>query len=665
MNPTPSADTASAETAPTGNASPDTSPAEPTSAGGTPAGAGPTCDATADVTTTGGASAVAAEVRMKASPAALARALGLAWQAGRWHIVAYAVLALLEAAVPVTAAWLTKSALDVIAHPASGASALVAVGGALAVAGVAAIALPHVSRYVRQELERRTGRLAQDRLFAGVERFTGLARFEDPAFLDRMSLAHTSGGATPSAVVAGTLAIGRALVTVLGFLGALLVVNPLLAGAVLVAALPALAAELRLSRQRASMMWRIGPMERRQLFYRQLLTSVRAAKELRLFGAGRYFRFRMNAERAAADSERRHLDRRELGVEGGLGLLSGVIAGAGLIWALLAARDGRLTAGDIALLATSIVGVQSALAALVNEVTMAHQQLLNFDHYLTVTSAEPDLRRPARPVAPPALRRGIEFRDVWFRYSPGHPWSLRGVSFTIPYGSAVALVGRNGAGKSTIVKLLCRFYDPDRGTILWDGVDLRDLDPGELRARIGAVFQDYMEYDLTAAENIAIGDVAGRDRLTASAARIEAAARKAGVHDAVSALPRGYDTLLSRMFFGPDPEAGVVLSGGQWQRLALARAVLGDGRDLLILDEPSSGLDAEAEAEIHNRLREHRAGRTSLLISHRLGAVREADVLVVLDGGQVAERGSHEELMRLDGLYRRLFTLQAQGYQSR
>ncbi|MEV4010526.1 ABC transporter ATP-binding protein [Nonomuraea angiospora] len=602
---------------------------------------------------------------MKAGPTSLVRALALAWRAGRWHVLAYAILALLEAAVPVAAAWLTKSALDAIAHP-GGASALVAVGVALAVAGLAATALPHLSRYVRQELERRTGRLAQDRLFASVERFTGLARFEDPAFLDRMSLAHSSGGATPSAVVAGTLAICRGLVTVTGFLGALLVVNPLLAGAVLVAALPALAAELRLSRQRASMMWRIGPMERRELFYRQLLTSVRAAKELRLFGAGRYFRSRMNAERAAADSERRRLDRHELGIEGGLGLLSGVIAGAGLIWALLAARDGRLTAGDIALLATSIVGVQSALAALVSEVTMAHQQLLNFDHYLTVTGAGPDLRRPARPVPPPALRRGIEFRDVWFRYSPGHPWSLRGVSFTIPYGSAVALVGRNGAGKSTIVKLLCRFYDPDRGTILWDGVDLRDLDPAELRGRIGAVFQDYMEYDVTAAENIAIGDVAGSDSLTASPDRIEAAARKAGVHDAVSALPRGYDTLLTRMFFGPGPdaaEAGVVLSGGQWQRIALARAVLGDGRDLLILDEPSSGLDAEAEAEIHNRLREHRAGRTSLLISHRLGAVREADALVVLDEGQVAEQGSHEELIMLDGLYRRLFTLQAQGYQ--
>lgn len=627
----------------------------PTTSAGAAPGAPPEQDAAGPT--------VGADAPLKARPAALARALGLAWQAGRRHVVAYAALTLVEAVVPVAAAWLTKSALDLVIHRTEGATALVVVGAALAAAGVAAIALPHVSRYVRQELERRTGRLAQDRLFAGVERCTGLARFEDPAFLDRLSLAHGSGGATPSAVVAGTLAICQGFVTVLGFLGALLVVSPLLAGAVMVAALPALAAELRLSRQRASMMWRIGPMERREMFYRQLLTSVRAAKELRLFGAGRYFRSRMNAERVAADAERLHLDRRELGVEGGLGLLSGVIAGAGLVWALLAARDGLITAGDVALLASSIVGVQAALATLVDEVTMAHQQLLNFDHFLAVTGAEPDLRLPVRPVVPPALRRGIEFRDVWFRYSPEHPWSLRGVSFTIPYGSAVGLVGKNGAGKSTIVKLLCRFYDPERGTILWDGVDLRDLDPAELRGRIGAVFQDYMEYDLTAAENIAIGDVAGRDRLTASPARIEDAARRAGVHDAVSALPRGYGTLLTRMFFGPDPEAGVVLSGGQWQRLALARAVLGDGRDLLILDEPSSGLDAEAEAEIHNRLREHRAGRTSLLISHRLGSVREADALVVLDGGRVAEQGTHEELMAGGGLYRRLFGLQAQGYQ--
>ncbi|MGW5264944.1 ABC transporter ATP-binding protein [Microbispora sp. NPDC004025] len=602
----------------------------------------------------------------RATPAALAAALALAWRAGPWHTLAYGLLVLVEAALPVATAWLTKSALDLLVSRAPG-SAFWTVGAGLAATGLASTVLPHTSGYLRQELARRTGRLAQDRLFAAVERFAGLGRFEDPVFHDRLSLAYQSGGVAPNAVVGGTLATARGLVTVLGFLGSLLVINAVLAVAVLAAAVPAFLAELRLSRQRATMLWRIGPVERRELFYRQLLTSVRAAKEMRLFGAGRYFRERMIAERAAADAERRGQDRRELTAEGGLGLLSAAIAGGGLIWALFAAAGGRITAGDVALLTASIVGVQAAVAALVGEVTTAHQQVLTFGHYLAVVRAGPDLPVRERAIAPGNLRQGIEFRDVWFRYSPGHPWTLRGVRFTIPAGTAVGLVGRNGAGKSTIVKLLCRFYDPVRGSILWDGVDLRDLDPAELRRRVGAVFQDYMEYDLTAAENIAVGDLSD-GRMDLDDGRIEAAARRAGVHETVAALPRGYRTMLTRMFFGPpgegaDAESGIVPSGGQWQRLALARALLRDRQDLLILDEPNSGLDAEAEHEIHTRLRAHRAGRTSLLISHRLGAIREADLLVVLDEGRVTERGTHEELMRLGGLYHRLFLLQAQGYQ--
>jgi ATP-binding cassette, subfamily B, bacterial len=225
------------------------------------------------------------------------------------------------------------------------------------------------------------------------------------------------------------------------------------------------------------------------------------------------------------------------------------------------------------------------------------------------------------------------------------------------------LVGLNGAGKTTLVKLLCRMYDPTRGQILWDGVDLRDVPPEALRERISAVFQQHMDYDLTAAENIGLGDLPALD----DRARLEEAASRAGVGDKLAALPRGYDTLLTRMFYSEadkdDPGTGVVLSGGQWQRLALARAFVRDGRDLMILDEPSSGLDPQAEHEIHNRMREYRTGRTSLLISHRLNAVRDADLIVVLDGGRIVETGEHEPLLASGGHYARLFRLQAAGYQ--
>ncbi|MEU7870569.1 ATP-binding cassette domain-containing protein [Dactylosporangium sp. NPDC049140] len=247
---------------------------------------------------------------------------------------------------------------------------------------------------------------------------------------------------------------------------------------------------------------------------------------------------------------------------------------------------------------------------------------------------------------------------MWFRYSDEHPWVLPGVDLTIPAGGTVALVGLNGSGKSTLVKLLCRLYDPTRGTITWDGLDLREADPAALRSRLGAVFQDFMAYDLSAADNIALGDLRARD----DPDRIEAAAARAGVGGTLRGLPRGYRTLLTREFYGEGDDDGVVLSGGQWQRIAIARGFLRTEADLMILDEPSSGLDPEAEHEIHAALRTARRGRTNLLISHRLSTVRDSDVIAVFDRGRIAERGDHAALLAAGGRYAALFRLQARGY---
>jgi len=594
----------------------------------------------------------------------VASALALAWRAAPGQAVTQALLSVAAGLVPVGVGVLTKLVVDRLAGPTAGPVApIVGLAVGLAVAGVLAATLPHLLRHVEAEWQRAVAVRAQVDLYEAVNRLPGLGRLEDPAFRDHLNLADDAGRSSPIAVAGGGLDLLRGAVTVVGFAATLALLNPWMVGVLALAALPTARAELRLSRRRAAMMWQLSPVERRQFFYAELLVGLAAAKEIRLFNLGDLFGLRMLRELRAINSANRRMDRRELLVQAALAVAGALTAGVGLVWAIHAARAGRLSLGDVTMFIAAVAGVQGAVAGGISQFSGAHQALLRFTHYQKVLRTVPDLALAALPRPVSELRDGIEFRDVWFRYSEEHPWVLRGVDLTIPRGHTVALVGLNGAGKSTLVKLLARFYDPSRGSISWDAVDLRELDVAGLRDRIGATFQDFMSYDLSAAENIGVGDVGALDDRPA----IVTAARRAGAHDVVSGLPHGYETHLTRMFSDPsdrdDVSTGVLLSGGQWQRLALARSFLRAERDLLILDEPSAGLDAEAEADLHRRLRELRQGRTTLLISHRLGTVRDADHIVVLRDGVVVEQGSHEELLATPGPYSRLFNLQAAGYQ--
>ena len=585
----------------------------------------------------------------------------LAWRAGPVSALCQVLLTVVAGALPVVTAWLTKLLLDGISSPGRRTDVAV-VAVMLAGAGILSAGVPQANQYAHAELGRSVALRASDSLFAALNRLIGLARFEDPGFRDRLQLAQQSGRSAPTQLLGTALGIGQGAITMSGFVGTLVATGPWMAVAVAVAAVPTLRAELAISRRRAEMMWDTSHTARREIFYSQLLTDAQAAKEVRLFGLGAFFRRRMLHELSTMQDANRQVDRRELATQGLLGLLGALVAGVGLVWAVRAAVVGELTIGDVSVFVAAVVGTQSALGSVVHETAAAHEALLTFDHYQAIVTGPPDLEAHPRPTSPGRLRRGIELRDVWFRYSDEHPWVLRGVNLTIPPGTAVALVGLNGAGKSTLVKLLCRFYDPTSGSVCWDGVDLRGLGVEQLRSRIGAVFQDFMTYDLTARENIGVGTPAALTDLD----RITSAARGARVDDAIAGLPRGYESMLTRIFFQhadrDDPDTGVLLSGGQWQRIALARAFLRDSVDLLILDEPSSGLDAEAEHDIHQRLRRHRLGQTSVLISHRLNAVRGADVIVVLDEGEIVEQGSHDDLLAARGRYARLFNLQAQGY---
>ena len=309
--------------------------------------------------------------------------------------------------------------------------------------------------------------------------------------------------------------------------------------------------------------------------------------------------------------------------------------------------------GDLTFLAGSFARLRQLLEGLLVGFSQVASQALYLDDLFSFFAIEPEIdsRDGAVPVPSP-IRDGFVFEDVGFCYPGSTRWAVRHLSFELRAGEVLALVGENGAGKTTLVKLLARLYDPDEGRILLDGVDLRDYDIDSLRASLGVIFQDFVRYHLTAAENIGVGQVDAMD----DRARIEAAARSGMADEVIAGLPDGYEQIVGRRF-----RQGVDLSGGQWQKIAIARAYMRDAQ-VMILDEPTAALDARSEFEVFQRFKELSSGRTAVLISHRFSSVRMADRILVLGNGMVEAAGTHDALMAAGGRYAELFELQAEGY---
>ena len=382
-------------------------------------------------------------------------------------------------------------------------------------------------------------------------------------------------------------------------------------------------------------------------------TEETSAKERQAFGLGRYQLHRQARLFDGRSRELRAIMRTRLRRDGLASLASSLVTAAGIVFILWLHFSERISLGETAAAVGALLLMVPRLDGLASQLGMFHENALFVEDFWSFLDLQP--RRMPAPTgygAAPETFSAIQATDVTFTYPDAPAAALNGVSLEIAKGETVALVGENGAGKTTLTKLLCRLYDPDSGTIAWDGQDLRECDPVQLRRRIAVIFQDFVRYQLSARENVGFGDVAAIDELDP----ITDAARRAGAHDFLQGLPSEYETTLGRLF-----DEGHELSSGQWQRVALARAFVRDA-PLVIMDEPTAALDARAEYELFEAMRDLFTDRAVLLISHRFSSVRMADRIYVLREGEVVESGAHDELVAAGGLYAELFSLQAASY---
>ena len=479
-----------------------------------------------------------------------------------------------------------------------------------------------------------------------------LRHFEDAEFYDKLTKARREASSRPLSVVTETFQLLQNTITLVGYIVLLVQWSGLAVLGLIAAAVPATIAEVRFSSAAFRMRnWR-SPEARRLNYLEYVLANDEHAKEVKLFGIGAVLleRFRTLGQTFYEDDKK--LAIRRAGWAWALSLLgTGAFYGSYALMALAAAA-GRLTLGNMVLFVMAFRQGQQAFQSILTAIGGMYEDNLymsNLFAYLEIPIDAP----LALLAAGESTDEGIVFDDVGFQYPGQKGWALRHVSLRIAKNESLALVGHNGAGKTTFIKLLSRLYEPSEGRILLDGRDLRSWDRDALRRRIGVVFQDFNQYQFKVRENVGLGSVDHRD----DEARIVRAVELGGATEVVKGLSGGLETQLGRWF-----KDGTELSGGQWQKVALARAFMREEADILVLDEPTAALDAEAEHAVFERFRKLAQQRTTILISHRFPTVRMADRIIVLEGGEVQEEGTHDGLVAAGGRYAHLFALQAQGY---
>ena len=588
------------------------------------------------------------------------RVYGFLWQVSPGYFLISCAIMIVTALIPAAIIYMTKVIVDGVVEAASGGghwTDLVTPVAVVFALWLVETLLGTVSGMVQSMLSERVQFSARERI---VEKAGSLdiAFYENPKFYDQLRHAQDQLYQV-TGIVWSSIGLLRSGVGLTAMAGLLTLLHPFAIVVLFVTVLPSLLMQGFFARLWFDFDTQWVRNYRMLDYLQRLLTSRDSAKEVRIFTlkdalVDRFRDFRQNQLRAYL-----RMQFRSMRVRTGLDVVS--LAGVASIWAyaVYQAALARITVGDLTLVFNAAQQARSQLNALVGSGGQIYEEALLATRFFDLLDMDPQsveaalVPPPTSPApTPKPITRGIEFRNVSFKYPATDKWILRDVSFEVPARSKVAIVGENGAGKTTLVKLLARLYDPVEGGILLDGRDLREYDLGGVRSDVAVVFQDFFRYDLSAADNVGFGEVRALDDRD----RIQAAAKQAGAHDIIEALPKGYDTVLGRTF-----DEGVDLSGGEWQHLAISRAFLSDAQ-ILILDEPTAALDAFREHRLYEQVAELSANKTVVFISHRFSTVRMADLIVVVEDGEVTELGDHGTLIEHNGKYAAMFNTQAARY---
>jgi ATP-binding cassette, subfamily B, bacterial len=586
----------------------------------------------------------------------------LIWGTHRGYTAAMVVLRVVRAFVPVVTFWVGKLILDSVIAAKAGNGSLTQVWRYL-VLELGIVLVGEILARASSLIESLLGDLFSNAMSVELMEHAAtldLAQFEDPEFYDHLERARrqTVGRI---ALLSLLLSMSQDALTLLTLAGALIAYNPWLLLLLAAAVVPSFLGETHFASLGYSLLFRWTP-ERRQLDYlRYVGASDKTAKEVQMFGLAPWL-----IEKYRDLSQRFYEENRNLSIRRGvvsalLSILGTVGYYGAYVVILIRAVKGDITIGTLTFLAASFGRGRDVIQNILLSASNVAEQALYLRDLFVFLGMRPTIESPpdARPV-PAKIQSGFVFEDVGFRYPDTERWAIRNVTFTLRPGERVALVGENGAGKTTITKLLARLYDPTEGRITLDGVDLKEYDLVSLRHAIGVIFQDFVRYDMRFDENIGVGEIDSvrgeLEKNNGTPLSITAAAENSLAASLLPRFSKGYQQMLGRRF-----EEGVDLSGGEWQKIALARAYIRDAQ-VLILDEPTAALDARAEYEVFLRFSELVAGRMAILISHRFSTVRMADRIIVLRHGKVEEQGSHEELLANGGLYEELFAMQAKGY---